>query len=58
VQQSSGYSVFDQDALNTAKILAPYQSFSSDMSMEELVVVVPIVYSQKTVFQSASNIQK
>ncbi len=58
VQQSSGYSVFDQDALNTAKILAPYQSFSSEMNMEELVVVVPIVYSQKTVFQSASNIQK
>jgi pilus assembly protein CpaC len=47
VQQSSGYSIFDQDALNTAKILAPYQSFSSDMSMDELVVVVPIVYSQR-----------
>jgi pilus assembly protein CpaC len=58
IRQSSGYNTFDQDALNTAKVLAPYPAFSSDMDMDELVVVVPIVYSQKTsVFQSASNNQ-
>lgn len=47
IQQSSGYDVFDQDALNTAKMLAPYPPFSSDMDNEDVEVVVPIVYSQK-----------
>jgi pilus assembly protein CpaC len=58
VQQSSGYNIFDQDALSTAKVLAPYQPFSTDMSMDELVVVVPIVYSQKSIFQNAMNVQR
>lgn len=48
VKESSGHSIFDEDAVNTAKILAPYPSFSSDMSGEDVMVVVPIVYSQKT----------
>lgn len=48
VKESSGHTIFDEDAVNTAKILAPYPSFSSDMAGEDVVVVVPIVYSQKT----------
>ncbi len=47
VKESSGHSIFDEDAVNTAKILAPYPAFSSDMTGEDVVVVVPIVYSQK-----------
>ncbi len=52
LKQSSGYDIFDQDALNTAKMLAPYPSFSSDMDNEDVEVVVPIVYSQKTLPRS------
>ena len=48
VKESSGHSIFDEDAVNTAKILAPYPPFSSDMTGEDVHVVVPIVYSQKT----------
>jgi len=48
VKESSGHTIFDEDAVNTAKILAPYPSFSSDMKGEDVMVVVPIVYSQKT----------
>jgi TonB family protein len=47
VKESSGHTIFDEDAVNTAKILAPYPSFSADMKGEDVVVVVPIVYSQK-----------
>lgn len=47
VKESSGHSIFDEDAVNTAKILAPYPAFASDMTGEDVVVVVPIVYSQK-----------
>src|SRR6185503_9964555 len=46
VKESSGYSIFDKDALNTAQILAPYQAFPSDLKEEELIITVPIVYSQ------------
>lgn len=48
VKESSGHTIFDEDAVNTAKILAPYPPFSSDMPGEDVVVVVPIVYSQKS----------
>lgn len=48
VKESSGHTIFDEDAVNTAKILAPYPPFSADMTGEDVVVVVPIVYSQKT----------
>lgn len=48
IKESSGHSIFDEDAVNTAKILAPYPTFSSDMTGEDVVVVIPIVYSQKT----------
>ncbi len=49
VKESSGHDVFDNDALNTAQILAPYEAFPPGLSLEELIVTIPIVYSQKPV---------
>lgn len=49
VLESSGHPVFDQDALNTAKIVAPYQSFSPDVKSDSLTLTLPIVYSQTAV---------
>jgi pilus assembly protein CpaC len=45
VKESSGQELFDQDALNTAQILAPYAAFPSDVEAEEMTVTIPIVYS-------------
>lgn len=45
VKESSGYEVFDQDAVNTAQILAPYAAFPSDIEADEMTVIIPIVYS-------------
>jgi len=47
--ESSGHDVFDKDAINTAKIVAPFSPFSADMQQEDLVVTVPIVYNQRAV---------
>lgn len=55
VKESSGYSIFDKDALNTAQILAPYEAFPSNMKLEELIVTVPIVYSQKSFSNQNAN---
>lgn len=45
VKESSGYDLFDTDALNTAKNLAPYTAFPSDLKLKDLTVTVPIVYN-------------
>ena len=45
VKESSGYDVFDQDALNTAQILAPYAPFPENMREGEIAIALPIVYS-------------
>ncbi|HOW35298.1 MAG TPA: TonB family protein [Candidatus Omnitrophota bacterium] len=45
VKESSGYDLFDTDALNTAKSLAPYTAFPSDLNLRDLTVTVPIVYN-------------
>ncbi|MDP8213451.1 MAG: TonB family protein [Candidatus Zapsychrus exili] len=45
VKESSGYEVFDNNALETAKNLAPYPAFPSDTDLMELSVTIPIVYS-------------
>jgi protein TonB len=45
VRESSGYDVFDKDALNTAQILAPYNPFPESIVEEQLTVTIPIVYS-------------
>lgn len=54
VVEPSGHDVFDQDALNTAKIAAPFTAFPPDMAGNDLVVTVPIVYSQSSVAPSPS----
>ena len=45
VKDSSGYELFDQDAVNTAQILAPYAAFPSGIEADEMTVTIPIVYS-------------
>lgn len=47
IKESSGQSIFDTDALNTAQILAPYPSFPPELKLEELIITIPIIYSQK-----------
>jgi len=51
VQTSSGQEAFDKDAINTARILAPFASFPEALKLEELVVTIPIVYSQEAVLE-------
>ena len=53
IQTSSGYEAFDKDAINTARILAPFSSFPEALKLEELVVTIPIVYSQEAVLEGA-----
>ena len=45
VKQPSGYDLFDDQALNIAKNLAPYASFPSELTLQELTITVPIIYS-------------
>ncbi len=45
VKESSGYEIFDENALNTAKDMAPYASFPPDTDLQELNITIPIVYS-------------
>lgn len=48
IDETSGKVVFDQDALNTAKTVAPYSKFPEAISDDQLTVTIPIVYSQTT----------
>ncbi|MBF0122630.1 MAG: TonB family protein [Candidatus Omnitrophica bacterium] len=45
VQESSGYEVLDQDAVNTAHLVAPYAPFSEDIGQDKISITLPIVYS-------------
>ena len=45
IRESSGYDLFDENALTTVKNLAPYSSFPADLNLQELTVTIPIVYS-------------
>lgn len=47
VKESSGYQIFDDYTLNTAKSIAPYSSFPADAALQELNVTIPVVYSLK-----------
>lgn len=47
IKESSGYSVFDQDALNTAAIVAPFKPFPVELGMDEIAIDIPVSYSQK-----------
>jgi len=46
LKKSSGYDIFDQDALNTARIVSPFDSFAKDITKEQVVITVPVVYNQ------------
>jgi len=45
IKESSGYDVFDEYAINTARKVAPYAGFPADVEVQELNVTIPIVYS-------------
>lgn len=53
IKASSGHAVFDKDAVNTAKILSPYDPLPSDWNSKEISISVPVVYSEKPVLESA-----
>jgi len=46
VTESSGSDTLDHDALQAAKIAAPFDAFTSGMDQEDLVFTIPIVYNQ------------
>ena len=45
IKESSGYSLFDNDALNAAKNQAPYPLVPAELGIKELAITVPIIYS-------------
>lgn len=45
LRESSGYDLFDEDAVTTAKNLAPYSAFPSNLDLQDMTVTIPIVYS-------------
>lgn len=47
IKESSGYEVFDEYALNTARNMAPYDRFPQQTDLKELNITIPIVYSLK-----------
>ncbi|OGX08094.1 MAG: hypothetical protein A2Z88_07335 [Omnitrophica WOR_2 bacterium GWA2_47_8] len=46
VKESSGYPLFDKDAVDTTQILAPFDPFPPELNLQELIITVPIIYSQ------------
>ncbi|MFA5089205.1 MAG: energy transducer TonB, partial [Candidatus Omnitrophota bacterium] len=56
IKESSGHNIFDKDALNTAQILAPFPAFPLDLDLEEIIITLPIVYSQDAVSASADSV--
>jgi len=53
VKETSGHAIFDKDAVNTAKILSPYDPFPIDINLDEIAVTIPIVYSQRDVLDNS-----
>lgn len=47
VKESSGYEIIDENAVETARTIAPYEEFPQDADLQELNVTIPIVYSLK-----------
>jgi len=46
VKDSSGHQLFDSDAVNTARIVSPYDPFPVEIEQDEITVFVPVSYSQ------------
>lgn len=51
VANTSGHEIFDQDALQTAKRIAPYDAFMTGMNDPDITISLPIVYSRVTAAQ-------
>ncbi len=45
IKESSGHEIFDEEALNTTKKLAPFSEFPPETALQELNITIPIVYS-------------
>lgn len=45
VKETSGFDLFDKNAVEIAKNVAPYQGFPANTSLQELNITIPIVYS-------------
>ncbi len=57
VSKSSGYAIFDKEAVETAEILSPYERFAPAKNLRELTVDVSVEYSEKAIF-GTSDLQK
>ncbi len=55
VKDSSGYEVFDQDAVNTAQILSPYAAFPQGLEHDEVSLTIPIIYSLEAILKNPNN---
>ncbi len=44
VEKSSGHDIFDENALRTAKNMAPFDKFPPNVNLQEIDITVPIVY--------------
>ncbi len=55
VKESSGYDVFDQDAVNTAQTLAPNSAFPASIKKDEITVTLPIVYSLEAFLKNVAK---
>ena len=53
--ESSGHDVFDRDAQNTAKLVAPFSVFPDNLHQKDVVVTVPIVYNLRASEKSNSQ---
>jgi pilus assembly protein CpaC len=58
VSKSSGYAIFDKDAVNTAEILSPFDPFMPAKNLRELIVTVPVEYSEKAILRTFAPAKK
>ncbi len=47
VKETSGFDLFDKNAVEIAKNVAPYQGFPANTNLQELNITIPIVYTLK-----------
>jgi len=52
VKESSGYNIFDKDAMDTAQIAAPYDPFPESLKLDDLIVTAPIVYGPESLLKT------
>jgi len=47
INESSGFDIFDEDAVDTVKRLAPFEPFPGGVTLEDLNIIIPIAYNTK-----------